>query len=64
LPTAAAVASYVQSLTGGLSGLTGAMHFRGIATVAITDGGTENPTIENYTFNGNGNNSGDVVLWN
>ena len=64
LPTAAAVASYVQSLTGGLSGLTGAMHFRGIATVAVTDGGIENPTISGYTFNGNGDNSGDVVLWN
>ena len=64
LPTAAAVAAYVQVQTGGLSGLTGAMHFRGVATAAITDGGTENPTIQNYTFNGNGDNSGDVVLWN
>lgn len=64
LPTAAAVVSYVTAQTGGLSGLTGAMHFRGVATVEITDGGTENPTIENYTFNGNGDNAGDVVLWN
>ena len=64
LPTAAAVASYVQAQTGGLSGLTGAMHFRGVSTVAITDGGTQNPTIDGYTFNGNGDNSGDVVLWN
>lgn len=64
LPTAAAVAAYVQAQTGGLSGLTGAMHFRGVATIAITDGGTENPTIQNYTFNGNGDNAGDVVLWN
>ena len=29
LPTTAAVAAYVQEQTGGLSGLTGAMHFRG-----------------------------------
>lgn len=64
LPTAQAVAQYVQAQTGGLGGLTGAMHFRGTATVAITDGGTENPSIAGYTFNGNGDNSGDVVLWN
>lgn len=66
LPTAAAVASYVQGLTGGLAGLTGAMHFRGIATQAVTDGGTENPTITNYDFGTNGANAvaGDVVLYN
>jgi len=41
------------------------MHFRGIATVAVTDGGTENPTIANYDFGTNGVNAvaGDVVLW-
>ena len=64
LPTAQAVAQYVQAQTGGLGGLTGAMHFRGISTTAITDGGTQNPTITDYTFNGNSDNSGDVVLWN
>ncbi len=65
LPTTSAVVSYVQSMTGGLAGLTGAMHFRGIATVAVTDGGTENPTIANYDFGTNGVNAvaGDVVLW-
>lgn len=65
LPTTAAVASYVQSLTGGLSGLTGAMHFRGIATQAVTDGGTENPTITNYDFGTNGSSAvaGDVVIY-
>lgn len=63
LPTAAAVAQYVQSLTGGISGLSGAMHFRGVATQEVTDGGIENPTINGYTFNGNGDNSGDVILW-
>lgn len=64
LPTAQAVAQYVQAQTGGLGGLTGAMHFRGTSTVAITDGSTVNPTISGYDFHGNGDNSGDVVLWN
>lgn len=63
LPTASAVAQYVQAQTGGLGGLTGAMHFRGNSTTAVTDGGTENPNISGYTFNGNGDNAGDVVLW-
>lgn len=64
LPTAQAVAQYVQAQTGGLGGLTGAMHFRGTSTVAITDGSTVNPTISGYDFHGNGDNSGDVVLYN
>ena len=66
LPTAAAVVSYVTAQTGGLQGLTGAMHFRGTATVAIADGddSTHDPTINGYTFNGNGDNAGDVVLYN
>ena len=66
LPTTAAVASYVQNMTGGLAGLTGAMHFRGVSTVEINDGDgpSVNPTITGYTFNGNGDNAGDVVLWN
>lgn len=65
LPTAQAVAQYVQAQTGGLSGLTGAMHFRGVSTVTIVDGDTAavNPTISGYTFNGNGDNAGDVVLY-
>ena len=65
LPTAAAVASYVQNMTGGLSGLTGAMHFRGISTVHIKDGddSTVNPTIIGYDFHGNADNAGDVVLY-
>ena len=66
LPTTAAVAQYVQAQTGGLSGLTGAMHFRGTSTVEIHDGddSSVDPTITGYTFNGNGDNAGDVVLWN
>ena len=66
LPTAAAVATYVQNMTGGLAGLTGAMHFRGTSTVAIHDGdgASVDPTINGYDFRGNGDNAGDVVLWN
>lgn len=60
-PTAGAVAAYVATLTGGLAGISGAMHFRGIATVAVTDGGTENPTIQNYDFSQAV--AGDVVLY-
>lgn len=63
LPTAQAVAQYVQAQTGGLSGLTGAMHFRGISTTAIVDGDTINPTISGYDFHGNGDNAGDVILY-
>ena len=66
LPTAAAVAAYVQNATGGLSGLTGAMHFRGTATAAIEDGDGPgaDPNISGYSFHGNSDNAGDVVLWN
>ena len=51
VPTAAAVVTYVQSMTGGLAGLSGAMHFRGQITdtnVIITDGGNQMPHIEGY----------------
>lgn len=53
LPTAAAVAAYVQEQTGGLSGLTGAMHFRG--NVNPLPDATDADTYNNYI-------SGDVVL--
>ena len=45
-------------------GLSNAMHFIGIATVAITDGSTTNPTISGYDFGTNGVNAqkGDVVI--
>lgn len=57
----AATKSYVDSKTAGLDGLTGAMHFIGRSTTAITDGGTQSPTV-------GGNvrtdlEAGDVVLW-
>jgi len=40
------------------------MHFRGIATVAITEGSTTDPTISGYTFGTNGASAstGDVIL--
>jgi len=53
LPTAAAVAAYVQEQTGGLSGLTGAMHFRG--SVDPLPDATDASTYSDYI-------SGDVVL--
>lgn len=53
LPTANAVVQYVQSKTAGLSGLTGAMHFRG--SVDPLPEATATSTFSNY-------DSGDVVL--
>lgn len=45
-------------------GLSTAMHFRGIATVTITEGSKTNPTISGYTFGTNGASAlaGDVIL--
>ena len=53
LPTANAVVQYVQTKTAGLSGLTGAMHFRGSVDPLPT--ATDSNTFTNY-------DSGDVVL--
>lgn len=64
VPTAdlqAATKGYVDSKVSGFDGLTGAMHFIGISSTAITNGGTENPTIEN-TVN-TLREKGDVVLY-
>ena len=63
LPTSAAVVSFVSTAT---AGLTGAMHFKGVATKAITDGGKEDPTISGYSFGTNGASAtqGDVVIYN
>jgi len=41
-------------------GLSNALHFRGIATVAITDGSTTNPTISGYDFSKK--EAGDVII--
>ena len=53
VPTTAAMASYVQEQTGGLSGLSGAMHFRGEVSNEPTNDAT---SFANYI-------SGDVVLY-
>jgi len=41
-------------------GLSNALHFIGIATVGIVDGGTADPTISGYTFSNA--KAGDVVI--
>ena len=46
------------SVTAANLGLSNAMHFIGIATTAITDGGTEDPTISGYSTK----TAGDVVI--
>lgn len=46
------------SVTAANLGLSNAMHFIGIATKAITDGGTEDPTISGYSTK----TAGDVVI--
>lgn len=60
LPTASAVVAYVLDKTAGLSGLTGAMHFKGTTTTTMSDG------LSTRTVVINGNNysaePGDVVL--
>lgn len=56
-----ATIDYVQSKTAGLSGLTGAMHFKGTTTTAVTDGGTQNPTIGGTEITTK--EPGDVVLY-
>lgn len=52
------------SLTLANMGLSSAMHFRGKATVAITEDSTTDPTISGYTFGTNGASAlaGDVIL--
>ena len=48
-----------------ISSLGSPMHFVGVATAKITDGGTEDPTIKGYEFNeGEGAKDGDVVVYN
>ncbi len=52
------IKSYVDDK---LSGLTGAMHFIGKATIDITDGSTTDPAISGYDF-ANNKAKGDVIL--
>lgn len=40
------------------------MHFKGITTTAVTDGGTEAPTINSNSISTSTLNAGDVVLYN
>lgn len=54
LVTSGAVASAI-------SGLTGAMHFLGVSTTEIKDGGTQNPTIGGNTITTK--TAGDVVIY-
>lgn len=65
LPTAAAVHTYITSMTGGLAGLSGAMHFRGITATQPT--GTTIPSdIEAYNPSGGSTvspESGDVIIY-
>lgn len=56
-----ATKAYVDSKTAGLDGLTGAMHFRGTSSTAVTDGGVEQPTIEGIALTLL--EAGDVVLY-
>ena len=44
-----------------INGLTGAMHFIGVTSTAVTDGGTENPTIGGNTVTTKV--AGDVVIY-
>ena len=62
VPTAAAVYTYVQSQTGGLAGLSGAMHFRG--TTATQPSGSTIPTdILDYNNGSKSPEAGDVILY-
>lgn len=54
----AATKQYVDSAVAGLSG---AMHYIGISTTAITDGGTEDPTIGGDVISTQ--DAGDVVIY-
>lgn len=61
LPTTAAVTNYINNMTVGLAG---AMHFIGITTTSITDGGNEVPTIDGSGISTISDlNAGDVVLY-
>lgn len=59
--TTAATVAYVKEKTGGLSGLTGAMHFRGVAT-SEPSGSNEPSGISDYEGDAT-MTSGDVVVY-
>lgn len=58
IPTSKAVQTAITTAT---AGLIGAMHFIGTSSTAITDGGTEAPTISGYS--GTAKTAGNVVLY-
>lgn len=60
-PTADLQAATKQYVDTAVSGLSGAMHFLGISSTEITDGGTEKPKIDGETVDPI---AGDVVLYN
>lgn len=57
----AATKAYVDSMIPSLEGLVGAMHFVGVSSTAITNDGTENPTINGTVVTSRIN--GDVVIY-
>ena len=59
-PTADLGAATKQYVDSAVSGLSGAMHFIGVSSTAITDGGTETPTVDGETVT---KVAGDVVLY-
>lgn len=59
-PTADLQAATKQYVDSAVSGLSGAMHFIGVSTTSISDGGTETPTVDGETVT---KVVGDVVLY-
>ena len=62
--TIQAVLSALNDKINTISGLSGALHFKGITTTEITDGGTEPPTINGNVIPLTELKAGDVVLYN
>lgn len=62
-PEANLEAATKQYVDNAVSGLTGAMHFLGISSTKITDGGREHPKINGSEVDTSSLNPGDVVLY-
>ena len=58
-----AATTAISALQNQVTGLDGAMHFKGVAGRAITDGSVLDPEINGYDFT-NGKAAGDVILTN
>lgn len=63
-PTSNMQAATKKYVDDAVSGLTGAMHYIGTSTTAITDGGTEAPTIDGTQVPTTNLKAGDVVIYN